>query len=100
MPITKDEVLKIAELARLELTNAERESFTLQLDSILGYIGKLNELDTSGAEPMSHSTAASDNAEHAHRDDIATASLGQQVAVGNAPDAESGYFKVPKVIGG
>jgi aspartyl-tRNA(Asn)/glutamyl-tRNA(Gln) amidotransferase subunit C len=100
MPITKDDVLKIAELARLELTHEETESFTVQLDSILGYIDKLNELDMSGVESMSHSTAASENTEYAQRDDLVTASLGQQVAVGNAPDAEAGYFKVPKVIGG
>ena len=100
MPITKDDVLKIAELARLELTNQERESFTVQLDSIFGYIDKLNELDTSEVEPMSHSITASGDTEYARRDDIATESLGQQAAVANAPDAEAGYFKVPKVIGG
>jgi|SRR5688572_22726046 aspartyl-tRNA(Asn)/glutamyl-tRNA(Gln) amidotransferase subunit C len=100
MPITKDDVLKIAELARLELTHEETESFTVQLDSILGYIDQLNELDTSDGEPISHSTTASGDTEYARRDDIATASLGQQVAVVNAPDAETGYFKVPKVIGG
>ncbi len=100
MPITKDDVLKIAELAKLELTNQETESFTIQLDSILGYIDKLNELDTSDVEPIAHSTTASGDTGYARRDDIATESLGQQVAVANAPDAEVGYFKVPKVIGG
>ena len=99
MPITRDDVLKIAELARLELTNEESESFTVQLDSILGYIDKLNELDTSNPEPLSPSTSASGDTEYARRDDISTASLGQQVAVANAPDTEAGYFKVPKVIG-
>lgn len=99
MPITRDDVLKIAELARLELTSEETESFTVQLDSILGYIDKLNELDTSDVEPMSHSTTASDDTEYTRRDDVATESLGQQIAVANAPDSEAGYFKVPKVIG-
>lgn len=100
MPITKDEVLKIAELARLELTDAETASFTTQLDSILNYIEKLNELDTADIEPMFHSIAASDDLEYTLRDDVVLLSLGQQVAVENAPDKEAGYFKVPKVIGG
>jgi aspartyl-tRNA(Asn)/glutamyl-tRNA(Gln) amidotransferase subunit C len=100
MPITKDDVLKIAELARLELTDAETISFTTQLDSILNYIDKLNELDTTDIEPMSHSIAASDDREYPLREDVMQPSLGQQVAVENAPDKEAGYFKVPKVIGG
>ena len=100
MPITKDDVLKIAELARLELTSEETESFTVQLGSILGYIDKLNELDTSEVEPVAHSTTASGDTDSLRRDDIVTESLGQEVAVANAPDSEAGYFKVPKVIGG
>jgi aspartyl-tRNA(Asn)/glutamyl-tRNA(Gln) amidotransferase subunit C len=100
MPITKDDVLKIAELARLELTIEETEAFTVQLDSIFGYIDKLNELDTSAVEPMAHSTTPVGDFEYAHRDDVVAASLGQEVAVANAPDSEAGYFKVPKVIGG
>ncbi|MBI3652610.1 MAG: Asp-tRNA(Asn)/Glu-tRNA(Gln) amidotransferase subunit GatC [Acidobacteria bacterium] len=99
MPITKDDVLKIAELARLELTPEESESFTVQLDAILGYIDKLDELDTREVAPMSHSTTASGDTEYSRRDDVARPSLGQQSAVANAPDSEAGYFKVPKVIG-
>ena len=99
MPIIKDDVLKIAELARLELTNEETEAFTVQLDAILGYIDKLNELDTSAVEPMSHSTTANGDTEYTRRDDVVIDSLGQEVAVANAPYAEAGYFKVPKVIG-
>jgi len=100
MPITKDDVLKIAELARLELTETETASLTTKLDSILTYIDKLDELDTTDVKPMSHSIAASDDMEDALRDDVVQPSLGQQVAVENAPDKEAGYFKVPKVIGG
>jgi aspartyl-tRNA(Asn)/glutamyl-tRNA(Gln) amidotransferase subunit C len=96
MPIIKDDVLKIAELARLELTNAETEAFTLQLDAILGYIDKLNELDTDAVESGSNSTTT--DIEYTRRDDVTVDSLGQDVAVANAPDAEAGYFKVPKVI--
>jgi len=98
MPITKTDVEKIAELARLELTTEETQSFTEQLSAILGYIDKLNELDTADVPPMSHSTTADGDTEYARRDDRVRASLGQQLATENAPDAEGGYFKVPKVI--
>ncbi|MGA9773376.1 MAG: Asp-tRNA(Asn)/Glu-tRNA(Gln) amidotransferase subunit GatC [Blastocatellia bacterium] len=100
MPITKPDVEKIAELARLELTASETEAFTEQLDSILSYINKLDELDTADVLPMSHSTTADGDTEYARRDDQARPGLGQQLATENAPDAEAGYFRVPKVIGG
>lgn len=99
MPITKADVEKIAELARLELTGEETEAFTEQLGSILGFIDKLNELDTGEAPPMSHCSTASGGAHRGERDDIVRTSLGQKAALENAPDREAGYFKVPKVIG-
>ena len=100
MPITRDDVEKIAELARLELTEAEADSFTGQLSAILGYIDQLNEVDTADVPPMSHCSTAGCETEYARRDDVVLPSLGQQAATANAPDAEAGYFKVPKVIGG
>jgi aspartyl-tRNA(Asn)/glutamyl-tRNA(Gln) amidotransferase subunit C len=100
MPISKVDVEKIAQLARLELTQEEADSFTQQLGSILDYVGKLNELDTSAIGPMSHCSADGGNSDYALRDDQTRPGLGQDVAVANAPDAEDGYFKVPKVIGG
>lgn len=100
MPITSADVLKIAELARLELTAEETEAFTAQLGSILDHISKLSELDTTDVEPMSHCRTASGDTEYTRRDDIARPGLGAAVATANAPDAEAGYFKVPKVIGG
>lgn len=99
MPITREDVLKIAELSRLELTDEEADSFTEQLGSILNHIDKLNELDTTNVEPMSHSTTASVDSEYTRRDDVVQPSLGQQTAIANAPDTSDGYFKVPKVIG-
>ena len=98
MPITRTDVEKIAELARLELTDAETDSFTNQLGAILGYIDQLNELDTADVPPMSHYATGDDTAD-ARRDDVVRPSLGQQVATANAPDAEAGYFRVPRVIG-
>ena len=100
MPIAKADVEKIAELARLELTVEQIESFTVQLSSILGHIDKLNELDTTDVAPMSHcSTVDADN-EYSRRDDLTGPSLGQHLAIENAPDPEAGYFGVPRVIGG
>jgi aspartyl-tRNA(Asn)/glutamyl-tRNA(Gln) amidotransferase subunit C len=100
MPITRIDVEKIAELARLELTAQETELFTEQLSSIIGYVEKLNELDTADVPPMSHCAPAGGDSEYAKRDDEVRPSLGQKLAVENAPDSEAGYFKVPRVIGG
>ena len=98
MPITRKDVDGIAELARLELTVEEADLFTEQLASIIGHIEKLNELDTSDVSPMSHCATALEDLESGMRDDQVRASIGQKLAVENAPDAEAGYFKVPRVI--
>lgn len=98
MAITKNDVEKIAELARLDLTAEESDLFTEQLSSIIGYVEKLNEIDTTDVPPMSHCTPAGGDTRYAMRDDQARPSLGQKLAVENAPDSDAGYFKVPKVI--
>jgi len=100
MPLNIEDVEKIAELARLQLTPDEAASFARQLSAILEYMAKLNELDTSSVEPMSHSANATGGTDHAIREDAVRPSLGQQVATANAPDPESGFFRVPRVIGG
>jgi aspartyl-tRNA(Asn)/glutamyl-tRNA(Gln) amidotransferase subunit C len=100
MAITTSDVDKIAELGRLELTPDETDAFTRQLAAILDYTAKLNELDTSSVEPMSHSVTATGDTEYTQRDDAVRASLGQRMALENAPESEQGYFTVPKVIGG
>jgi aspartyl/glutamyl-tRNA(Asn/Gln) amidotransferase C subunit len=61
---------------------------------------KLNELDTTGIELMSYSSNASGDMNYTMRDDAARPCLGQDVATANAPDPESGFFRVPRVIGG
>jgi aspartyl-tRNA(Asn)/glutamyl-tRNA(Gln) amidotransferase subunit C len=99
MPLTIEDVEKIAELARLQLTAEEASAFTSQLGSILEYMTKLNELDTSTVEPMSHSSTAGDT-DYTMRDDAVRPSLGQDAATANAPDSQAGFFRVPKVIGG
>lgn len=94
MKITRDEVLYVAHLARLELTEAEVERFTVQLNDILLYMDKLNELDTEGIAPMSHALVR----ENAWREDVVHPSLPPEVALANAPDPHSTFFRVPKVI--
>jgi aspartyl-tRNA(Asn)/glutamyl-tRNA(Gln) amidotransferase subunit C len=98
MPITRSDVEKIAELARLELSPEETESFAQQLDSILGHIDKLNQIDTADVPPMSHSSLGTEDIEYVKRDDLVRPSIGQPLATENAPDTEAGFFKVPKVI--
>ena len=98
MPITKQDVEKIATLANLALSESEKETFTTQLSSIVSYIEKLNQLDTKDISPMSHSTLCGDTA-YAMREDVVVTPLGQEAALANAPDAGDGHFKVPKVIG-
>ena len=100
MPITRGDVEKIAELARLELTPEETELFAAQLSSIIEHVEKLNEIDTEQVEPMSHCAPGEGDTEYTKRDDAVKPSLGQKLAVENAPDSEAGYFKVPRVIGG
>jgi aspartyl-tRNA(Asn)/glutamyl-tRNA(Gln) amidotransferase subunit C len=100
MPITKTDVQKIAELARLELTPEETELFTEQLSSIIQHIEKLNELNTEAVPPMSQCAVAEGDTEYAKRNDTVVPSVGQKVALENAPDSGDGYFKVPRVIGG
>jgi len=99
MPLSTEDVDKIAELARLQLTPDEAASFTRQLGAILEYMTKLNELNTSSVESMSPSSASGDMSD-TMRDDAARPCLGQDVATANAPDPQSGFFRVPRVIGG
>ena len=94
MKISSREVEYVAHLARLEVTERETEKFTAQLNDILLYIDKLNELDTKGVEPMSHAIAVT----NAFREDKILDSIGTQQSLSNAPDARGEFFRVPKVI--
>jgi len=94
MKITRVEVEHVAQLARLELSDEEKETFTGQMDAILAYVDKLNELDTTGIVPTAHAVPM----ENAFRDDLETPSIGVENALANAPDRAEGFFRVPKVI--
>jgi aspartyl-tRNA(Asn)/glutamyl-tRNA(Gln) amidotransferase subunit C len=94
MKITRAEVEHVARLARLELSDEEKETFTGQMDAILAYVEKLNALDTSGIFPTAHAVPM----ENAFRDDETTPSIGIENALANAPDRVGSFFRVPKVI--
>lgn len=97
MSITKQDVEKIAVLASLELTEEEKDRLTVQMGAIVNYFDELNKLDTSNVEPMSHSTLSGDPAS-TWREDVMIPSLHQEEALGNAPQAGAGHFKVPRVL--
>ncbi|TSK04427.1 MAG: Asp-tRNA(Asn)/Glu-tRNA(Gln) amidotransferase subunit GatC [Geobacter sp.] len=94
MKITRAEVEHVARLARLELTDAELDTFTGQMDGILAYVEKLNALDTDGIVPTSHAVPM----ENAFRADEPTGSIGVENALANAPQRAESFFRVPKVI--
>lgn len=94
MKLSTSDVEYVAKLARLEITDQEKNKFTAQLNDILLYIDKLNELDTKGVVPMTHAIAVT----NAFREDRVRESLGTQKAIANAPDARGEFFRVPKVI--
>ena len=97
MKISREDVLRVAELAHLELSEAEVETYRGQLDSILSYIEKLNQLDTAGVEPMSHSMADA-TGDSVLRDDKVVADAVAEAVLQIAPDPGMPYFRVPKVI--
>jgi aspartyl-tRNA(Asn)/glutamyl-tRNA(Gln) amidotransferase subunit C len=118
MKITRDDVLRVAQLAHLELSEGEVELYRGQLDAILSYADKLNEIDVSGVEPMaqvlagatgsgasggaSASTGANGDAEERHnsalREDVERPMHTAEAVLKIAPDPVPPYFRVPKVI--
>ncbi len=94
MKISPEEVRHVADLARLDLNEELVELFTTQLNSLLGYMEKLNELDTTGVEPTSHVV----DMKNAFREDVVTESLPLDKALANAPQEDRGCFVVPRVI--
>ena len=92
--ITRKEVEHVARLARLELSEDEKERMTAQLDAILGYVDKLNALDTSRVEP----TTTVIPMVSVMRDDVTRPSLDREAALANAPDRDDVFFRVPRII--
>jgi aspartyl-tRNA(Asn)/glutamyl-tRNA(Gln) amidotransferase subunit C len=97
MKISREDVLKVAALANLELADAEVETYRGQLDDILTYIEKLNEIDTSDIEPMTQVVAASAEGSTLREDVVVRSDVITEVLSG-APDPDAPYFRVPRVI--
>lgn len=95
MSISVDEVSKVAGLARLNLEPDKVKQFSAQFNDILGYMQKLNKLDTSGVEPLyspvSHGTV--------FRDDEIQKEYSREELLSNAPETDGGYFIVPRIVG-
>jgi len=110
MKVTEKDVAYVAELANLDLTEEERSRMLRDLNSILDYVDRLNELDTSDVPPMAQvsdryglagAKPGSDPLAYASRDDLVEGlrkSLPHPEALANAPDADENFFRVPKVI--
>lgn len=98
MKISREDVLRVADLAYLDLTEAELETYRTQIDEILEYIGKLNELDTANVEPMAQVLADDQTADATLREDVVMLCTVAEEILKQAPDPEAPYFRVPKVI--
>ena len=96
--ITREDVLRVADLAYLDLTDAELDTYRAQIDEILEYVGKLNELDTTKVEPMAQVLADDQTADATLREDLVVPCAVADDVLEHAPDPEPPYFRVPKVI--
>ena len=92
--ISLKDVEDVARLARLELSDADKERMRRELDGILTYIDKLRALDTEGVEPTSHAIPMT----NVMRDDTPRPSLPQDAMLANAPERSGEFFRVPKII--
>ncbi len=95
MKITKEEVMYVADLARLDLDQASIDKFAEQIATILEYMDLLNQVDTEGIEPTSHAISLT----NAFREDEQREHLDRNLVLANAPEKEDGNFIVPKVVG-
>ncbi len=94
MSVSVKDLEKIAQLARLNLSEEEKKTFLAQFNDILGYVEKLSELDTEGVEPLAHSL----DLQNVMREDKEKPSLDRDKALQNAPSHNSEFFRVPKVV--
>ena len=98
MKISRDDVVRVAELAYLDLSEVELEMYRTQVDEILEYIGKLNELDTAAVEPMAQVLADDQTADATLREDVVVSCQTASEILKQAPDPETPYFRAPSVI--
>jgi aspartyl-tRNA(Asn)/glutamyl-tRNA(Gln) amidotransferase subunit C len=98
MALTKDDIARIANLARLELSDAESERMLSQMNNFFGIVEKMQAVDTSGVMPLSHPVAAIQEITLRLRDDVISEPNNREANQRSAPAVEKGYFLVPKVI--
>ncbi|WP_182344037.1 Asp-tRNA(Asn)/Glu-tRNA(Gln) amidotransferase subunit GatC [Comamonas koreensis] len=98
MALTKDDIARIANLARLELSGSESERMLLQMNNFFGIVEKMQAVDTSGVMPLSHPVAAIQEISLRLRDDVISEPNNREANQRSAPAVEKGYFLVPKVI--
>jgi aspartyl-tRNA(Asn)/glutamyl-tRNA(Gln) amidotransferase subunit C len=94
MEVNDELIEKLATLARLGFTDEEKKEIRTDLQSMIAFVEKLKEIDTTGVEPLQH---MSENI-NMYRDDVITGSISRQEGLLNAPDSDGIYFRVPKVI--
>ncbi|MDP4126690.1 MAG: Asp-tRNA(Asn)/Glu-tRNA(Gln) amidotransferase subunit GatC [Bacillota bacterium] len=94
MAISREDVEYVAALARLELTEQETQEYTEQLNSILDYAAMLEQLDTDNVRPTAHAVPL----HNVLRKDQVNESIPREKALRNAPDADEGFFRVPKIV--
>ena len=95
MPITEDDIRKIAHLAHLEITDEEVRAYTPQMAEIVAYVEQLSALDTSNVTPTTGGLTMEGEATDSAREDAVRPSLGQETALDQAPDAASGVVRCP-----
>ena len=98
MPINESDIEKIAQLAHLEISREELLVFAPQIAEIITYVEQLNEVDTSNIDPAIGGLTREAEITDSSRDDAVMPSLGQELALEEAPDAAAGHFRVPKVL--
>jgi len=98
MPISQSEIEKVAQLAHLELGEEELKTLGPQIADIVAYVEQLNELDTTNVEPATGGLTPEGEQTDTSRPDETGGSLGQKLALAEAPDPDEGHFRVPKVL--
>jgi len=98
MPITQSDIEKVAQLAHLDLAEEELKTFGPQIAEIVAYVEQLNELDTTNIEPAIGGLTPEGESTKTSRPDEIFGSLGQKIALAEAPDPAEGHFRVPKVL--
>lgn len=94
MEVNDEMIVKLAELAKLEFSDAEKEEIRSDLQRMIAFVDKLKELDTSCVEPLTHMG----DSENVFREDVLKPSITREEGLKNAPDTDGIYFRVPKVI--